>query len=53
MNGFFASAVFATKASDEIATDLAKSRCGKRHYCAGSGNVTTIYISGAKADGTR
>ncbi|WP_155924003.1 hypothetical protein [Mesorhizobium sp. L103C119B0] len=48
MTGFFASAVFATKASAENATNRAKSQCGKRYYCAGSGNVTTVYISGVR-----
>lgn len=47
MTGFFASAVFVTKASSETATNQPKSQCGKRHYCPGSGNVTTVYISGA------
>lgn len=46
MTGFFASAVFATNASAAIATNRVRSQCGKRHYCPGSGNVTTIYISG-------
>lgn len=46
MTGFFSSAVFATKASAENATNQAKSECGKGYYSAGSGNVTTVYISG-------
>lgn len=49
MTGFFSSAVFETKASAEIATNRAKCQCGKRHYSPGSGNDTTIYISGGSS----